>query len=250
MRYYKLINGTSFVGIGTSFDMLYFQLKHRVFLRCDETEAQYIRFNDTLYRANWMIPETVDHDCIVLDVIEIDESEYNALFDAIESEKEIPDQVFEDTTEEEVYENPDVTIEYVREMKIVALSNACNKVIESGFDVTLSDGSSYHFSLTTQDQLNLLSLSAMIAAGATSIPYHADGELCKYYTADDMANITAMATAHKTYHTSYYNSLRNWVNALSTIEEISSIQYGMIVPEEYCSDVLIDLNAQVMANAE
>ena len=90
----------------------------------------------------------------------------------------------------------------------------------------------------------------MIAAGATSIPYHADGELCKYYTADDMANITAMATAHKTYHTSYYNSLRNWVNALSTIEEISSIQYGMIVPEEYCSDVLIDLNAKVMANAE
>lgn len=246
MRYYKLISGTNFVGIGTSYDMLRYQQKHRVLLRCDVSEAQYIRYKDQLYRATWMVPEVADVESVDLDVIEIDVNEYDALANAIEAEEEIvvvPEPEY--PVEPEVQE-PSPTIEYVRSMKILSLSHECNQIIEAGFDVELSDGIIYHFSLTTQDQLNLLSLSGLVASGATTIPYHADGELCKYYSAEDMIIITTKATEFKTYHTSYFNSLKNWVSMLDSIDTIDSIYYGISVPEEYCSVVLNQLNQSLM----
>lgn len=240
MRYYKLINGTNFVGIGTSYDMLRYQSKHRVLLRCDVSEAQYIRYRDQLYRATWMIPETANIESINLEIIEIDVSEYDALASAIETEEEIVVPQITEPPEVEDF-TPDVTIEYMREMKIAEMSYKCNRAIESGFDAVLSDGKTYHFSLTTQDQINLLSLSTMIANGMTMIPYHADGELCTYYSDTDMLTVITLATQYKTYHTSYFNSLKNWIVSMETMEEIGEVDYGVSVPEEYCSIVLHEL---------
>jgi len=36
----------------------------------------------------------------------------------------------------------------------------------------------------------------------------------------------------------YYNSLKNYINALDTIEAIAAIEYGTPIPDEYKSDVL------------
>jgi len=44
--------------------------------------------------------------------------------------------------------------------------------------------------------------------------------------------------ALKNYNIAYYNSLKAYINALETIEEIAAIQYGTSIPEEYKSDVL------------
>lgn len=247
MRYYKLIDGSDFIGIGTSYDMLCYQLKHRVFLRCDISKAQYIRYKETLYRSIWMVPETVKNDCILLDVIEIDATEYEALVKAIETKEEVVVKPPEEITSEETIPE-DVSVEFVRDMKIAEMSIACNSAIESGFDTVLSDGNVYHFSLTTQDQINLLSLSTMIANGMTSIPYHADGALCTYYSVQDMMQIITTATQYKTYHTSYFNSLRNWVNAMTEISEIYGVSYGVTVPEEYCSVVLSELNKVLLVS--
>lgn len=247
MRYYKLIDGSSFVGIGTSYDMLCYQLKHRVFLRCDVSDAQYIRNKETLYRATWMVPESVKNDCILLEIIEIDAAEYDALANAIETEEEIVVEQPEETVPEETAP-ADVSVEFVREMKIVEMSNMCHKTIERGFDTILSDGNVYHFSLTTQDQINLLSLSTLITNGMTSIPYHADGALCTYYSVQDMMQIITTATQYKTYHTSYFNSLRNWINAMTGISEIYGVSYGVAVPEEYCSVVLSELNKVLLVS--
>jgi len=70
------------------------------------------------------------------------------------------------------------------------------------------------------------------------IPYHADGETCEFYTPDEINEIISTATAFKNYHLAYYNSLKTYVNALETVEEISAITYGTPIPEEYKTDVL------------
>lgn len=146
--------------------------------------------------------------------------------------------------EEYIDPNTQLTLEYVKEQKIATLNATCNQVITNGFDAILSDGQPYHFSLTTQDQLNLITLSSLVASGQTEIPYHADGELCRYYSVQDINTILDTATAFKTYHVTYFNSLKAYVGSLTTIEEISAIEYGCAIPEEYQSDILKNLLIQ------
>ena len=107
----------------------------------------------------------------------------------------------------------------------------------------LNDGLIYHFSLTTQDQLNLITLQSMIASGETAIPYHADGELCRYYTVEDISTVMDAATAHKTFHVTYFNSLKAYINSMDSIVDISKIEYGDEIPDEYQSDILKSLYA-------
>ncbi len=91
------------------------------------------------------------------------------------------------------------------------------------------------------NQLNLITLSSLAASGQTEIPYHADGELCRYYSAQDINTILNTATAFKTYHVTYFNSLKAYVESLATIEEIAIIEYGCEIPEEYQSEILKEL---------
>jgi hypothetical protein len=60
------------------------------------------------------------------------------------------------------------------------MSRTCRQTIEAGFDLVLR-GETRHFSLTTQDQLNLMSLGTLVQT-QDLIPYHADGEECEFYT--------------------------------------------------------------------
>lgn len=249
MTYYKLINGTTFVGVATQSDFRVFQHKHQIILACDEEVAQYVQSGDALYRANWMVPVTTDKISYeTVEVIKIDEEEYNILLDAVETGKEIEiEQETETPVEDEpvVDPNEETTIEYIKASKIAEMNYVCNKVIENGIDVVLSDGKTYHFSLTTQDQLNLITLSSMVAAGETEIPYHADGELCRYYSVEDITVVMNTATAHKTYHVTYFNSLKVYIEALDTIEEVSAVEYGVAIPEEYQSDILKSILASM-----
>jgi len=126
----------------------------------------------------------------------------------------------------------------VKEVKLKDLSDACHTAIVSGFDVKLADGEYHHFSLTVEDQLNINSLYGMIAAGAEQVPYHADGEPCRYFTAEEFTAIVQAATAHKTYHESYYNSLKSYVDSKRTEAGIFAIEYGTEIPAQYQSDVM------------
>lgn len=253
MNYYKLINGETFVGIASQHDFREYQHKHNILLACTEETAQYVQSQDTLYHANWMRPVTTDKlQYITVEMVSISEDEYNTLKAAIESGEEViiePENPVEDIplpsdpTEE-------VTVEYLRNAKINEMNNMCNMVITNGFDTVLSDGESYHFSLTTQDQLNLITLSTLVESGETAIPYHADGELCKFYSAEDITTIITTATAFKTYHVSYFNALRAYIESLETIEAIGNVSYGIPIPEEYQSEVLKVLNAQTGVSNE
>lgn len=245
MKYYKLLNDGEFIGVGTSYDLRKFQLKHSILLTSDDESAQYIQINDKLYRDDWFSPtitELLDYTTVKIIVIEKDE--YDTLFEAIETGKEIEMTDEEPDIQEELPQiDPDeeVTIEYVKAVKSAEMSATCNKIITNGFDAILSDGENHHFSLTIQDQLNLITLSSMVAAGETVIPYHADGELCKGYSVEDITTIINTATSFKTYHVTYFNSLKVYIDSMNDINEVNNVVYGIDIPEEYQSDVLKQL---------
>ena len=253
MNYYKLISGTNIVGVGLSLDLRRFQKKHRIILFCNEESAQYIQCKDVLYHDNWMLPITTDTvPYETAEVIRIDEQEYNTLKAALETEDEIVIKPETPVEEEPEYVDPNevITVDYVKSVKIAEMSNTCNKVITNGFDVVLSDGNSYHFSLTTQDQLNLITLSSMVANGETQIPYHADGELCRFYSAEDINIIITTATQFKTYQISYFNALKAYIESLDDMNEIGAITYGVDIPAKYQSDVLKALIAGMVIGGE
>lgn len=247
MRYYKLINNNEFVGIGTSLDMRRFQKKHGIFLVCDESEAQYMQCNGAIYRATWMLPaDSNAKEVPVIQITEISQEEYEALYNAIRSNKQIEIEQ-EEPKQEATNENDgtDITIDYVKEAKVKEMKTECNKMITNGFDVELSDNQSHHFSLTVQDQLNLITSSQMVADGAETIPYHADGELCKYYTSEDMEKIIAKANAFKTYHVAYFNSLKTYIGSLRSMTKVAAITYESSIPSKYQSEVYIALKSEL-----
>lgn len=168
---------------------------------------------------------------------EIDREEFEAIRKAIDDGKEI-----EPTPEPEPDDPGDDSIELVREAKIREMSQTCEDIITEGVDVVLSNGETHHFSLTVQDQLNLITLTKYVEAGENHIPYHADGELCIYYTAQDIQAIVSAATIWKTYHTTYFNSLKAYIKSLRSINTISRVVYGCEIPERYQSDVWKEIN--------
>lgn len=247
MRYYKIIMDNKFIGVGTTIDLRKFQKKNEIFLSCDESEAQYIQCDRKLYRSTWMLPEDLHKKTIPLaSVIEIAQSEYEAIYKALESNKEITldEEVYEEPEDNDINEEDKITIDYVKESKIKEMKLACNKIITDGFDIKLSDGESYHFSLTVQDQLNLITSYQMVLDGVETIPYHADGELCKYYSATDMSQIVEMANSFKTYHVAYFSSLKSYINSLQDINEIADISYSSDIPIKYQSEVYTALKSE------
>lgn len=246
MKYYKLISGSTFIGIATSSNFLIQNPISKWLLTADEITGQYVSCNGQLYRDYWMrdINESASIEFSYVNIIEIEEQEYNTYYEAIEKNETIivPDTIYSDMNviipEELEEENP--SIDFIRSSKLNEMSYTCRQTIENGFDLELR-GETHHFSLDTQDQLNLISLSAMMQTQEL-IPYHADGEECIFYTAAEMSQIVATATQFKIYHTTYYNALKTYINALDTIEAIAEITYGTPIPEEYQSDVLKALN--------
>lgn len=246
MKYYKIIKDLTIVGVGNDLCMRRFQQKHKILLACSVEQAQYIQCGSILYHAQWMLPETADVGAVQdIEIVEIEKSEYDILYSAFESGEEIP-PIEEEKPEDEPKddEETDITVDFVKERKVAEMSAACLDIITKGFDVVLSDNISHHFSLTTQDQLNLITLTTLMASGETNIPYHADGELCKFYSPEDITIISTEATNFKTYHVSYFNSLKAYIESMDNIEDISAITYGTEIPLEYMSDVLRVLVAQ------
>jgi hypothetical protein len=183
-----------------------------------------------------------DIGAVTADVIEITKEEYDELYEMIERDEEIdptPDPEPEPIPDPE---DEDITVDYAKTLKIREMSNTCEKLIYAGIDVVLSDDKSHHFSLTEHDQLDLMKLESLARSGETEyLPYHEDGELCKYYPVSDIILIANAATNYITYHTTYINSLRAYIKSLRSLHAISQVVYGMTIPEEYQSDVWKDI---------
>jgi len=133
------------------------------------------------------------------------------------------------------------TLEELREEKLAELSAACNAAIRAGMDVETSHGKE-HFSLQETDQINLSTALAAVQSGAAGYPYHADGALCRMFTAEEIQTLAQAATAHKLEHTTYYNHLSAWVRRAGEAE-LPGITYGVDLPEDLAANMAAILAA-------
>ncbi len=106
------------------------------------------------------------------------------------------------------------------------ISNLCKSNIVAGFSVVLADGMTYDFKLTTEDQLNLMSIEGQLNAGVETFIYHATNQPCRVFSRDEMLKVIKAFRRHITYHTTYFNVAKQYINSLVDIEKIADFTYG------------------------
>ena len=122
-------------------------------------------------------------------------------------------------------ENIFKTVEEAKPAKIAEIKQVCESYIYAGTDVTYSDGTTEHFTYTLADQSNISEMFTAIMAGATEYPYHADGEICKIYTKEQIVTIYGTLSLFKTEATTYHNSLKAQINAMTDADAISATKF-------------------------
>lgn len=133
-------------------------------------------------------------------------------------------------------EHPDpVSLEDKRAAKTAEMSAACNAAITAGMDVETTQGTE-HFSLQETDQINLTAAVTAVQQGAAGYPYHADGELCRMFSAAEIGAVGQASIAHKLYHTTYCNHLFAWIRR-ATASELTGITYGAELPEDLAASM-------------
>lgn len=138
------------------------------------------------------------------------------------------------TIEEEPDDRP---LDEIRTDKLAELSASCNAAITAGMDVETTHGTE-HFSLQETDQINLTTALSAVQSGASGYPYHADGQLCRLFTAAEIQAIAAASVKHKLYHTTLCNHLLTWARRAETKEELSGITYAAEgLPEDLAANM-------------
>ena len=130
----------------------------------------------------------------------------------------------------------DDALSVVMSAKLSEISNACNAVIVNGVDIKFGE-ENVHFNLSIEDQSNINNLFRVVELGGTEFPYQADGGVCRIYTAAEIAAIYIAAQTLITTQTTYHNELKQYVQTLTSAEEVSAIQYGMTLPEPYLTEM-------------
>lgn len=106
------------------------------------------------------------------------------------------------------------------------LSDACKKAITEGFSVTLSDGDTHDFRLTTEDQLNLLMLENRLNAGEKHFIYHETDKPCTIFSKADITKILAAFHRHVSFHTTYFNAAKHYIKAQVDVDKVRDFVYG------------------------
>ena len=119
------------------------------------------------------------------------------------------------------------SIEEEKNKKIIEMCAICQTTITSGIDYN-----NEHYRLNTTDQINLTSLYSLAQLGQ-SVPYHADGKVCRIYTSEEMTRLVQTATKWVIYHTTYYNLLKHQIQDMTDIEEVKKVEYGTELSSEY-----------------
>ena len=138
-------------------------------------------------------------------------------------------------SDEEIEADRQPNIADLRAAKTAEMSAACNAAITAGMDVETTQGTE-HFSLEETDQINLKTATDDVKAGAAFYPYHADGELCRIFTAAEINAIGEASKAHKLYHTTYCNHLFDWIRRADAAE-LAGITYGAELPEDLAASM-------------
>lgn len=137
----------------------------------------------------------------------------------------------------------DRPLDEIRSDKLAELSSSCNAAITDGMDVETTQGTE-HFSLQETDQINLTTALSAVQSGSAGYPYHADGQLCRLFTAAEIQAIAAASVKHKLYHTTLCNHLLTWARRAETREELTGITYAADgMPEDLAANMAAVLAA-------
>ena len=112
-------------------------------------------------------------------------------------------------------------VEKVISQKKSELSVECEKAIIAGVDV-----GNAHYSLTIEDQANILALTPLAQAGS-SVFYHSDSNMCCEYSPEDFLAVVNAATVFKTLQTTYCNLLMRQVETMTDADEVKAVKYGI-----------------------
>ncbi len=160
----------------------------------------------------------------VVTINEISENEFNRLKNLLNSNQEVSADAN--------------ALKDAIETAIKKLSEVCHSKITEGFSVRLSDGKIHSFRLTTEDQLNLLTLESLLSSGAQSFVYHATNEPCKVFSRSEINKVINTFKQHILYHTTYFNVAKQYLNSLVNIEEVTSFSYGNSVDVVVTDDTI------------
>jgi len=128
-------------------------------------------------------------------------------------------------------------VEQVRGAKKAEIGAACSAVIYAGVDV---DGK--HYSLTEHDQTEIMAQLETVKGGAAAVPYHADGELCKMFTAAEFTAVATAATNHIFYHRTYCNHVNAWIKRTG-LADLPAITYGAELPADLAESMAAIIKA-------
>lgn len=120
---------------------------------------------------------------------------------------------------------PSPDLSDIKSTKIAEIKKSCEDYIYAGTDVTYTDDTTEHFTYTLADQSNISEMFTAVMAGATEYPYHADGEICKIYTKEQIVTIYGTLSLFKTEATTYHNSLKAQINAMTDADAILAIKF-------------------------
>lgn len=122
-------------------------------------------------------------------------------------------------------QEPSIILNKTKQSKLIEISKSCEDYIYAGTNVALPDNTTEHFTYTLADQSNISEMFTAIMAGATEYPYHADGEICKIYTKEQIITIYGTLSLFKTEATTYHNSLKAQINTMTDADAISAIKF-------------------------
>ncbi len=141
------------------------------------------------------------------------------------------------------------TYEEVLNAKIMELSYACQGTIEAGLDIN-----GLHYSYTEKDQINLNDIVSTVKLTGLPLGYHADGQNCTEYTAEELINIYIKLAMNKYCQQTYFNQSREYLTSLKESDKsreiIESYAYGTPLMGTYLETYnnMVNLyNAQIQA---
>lgn len=126
-----------------------------------------------------------------------------------------------------------VDIDNIKNNKNTELSNICQQTIYNGTTIELSDGSTQLFTYDLHDQGNIFEMYDAVNKGATQYIYQSQDGSCMIYSKNDIITIYGTLSALKTKTITYYHQLKDYVNSLSSTDEINAVTWGQELTGEY-----------------
>lgn len=126
-----------------------------------------------------------------------------------------------------IFANSIEMLEKLKELKINEFSEMCNAIIESGQEITLSDGNSVYFKYTQYDQMNLETALNLSLTTKESIPFYDGDNNCHIYSLEDLITIYVSCKSYVTYMLTLDHQLEDMIKVMNTKEDIEALDFGV-----------------------